>query len=204
MAVRGVETAAVLLIVISTRAAAQLFPAPPPPPPPPPAPCTALAIPHSSRASGNPCIGVVGETCSYRCDSGYTRDRTSGQTTCREGGSFEGASCEPISCGGLSDPTNGAVVVADSGVFGSSATYSCNDNYVLLPSRSNVATCEATSRWSIAPPTCAELCQPNTCANGGQCSDGPTHDRRFSCTCPTSPAAWEGGVARPNRYNDNN
>ncbi len=57
-----------------------------------------------------------------------------------------------VSCGELSNPENGNVVVSSS-LFRGTATYSCNTNFELVNGL-QVRMCQANETWSEIAPTC--------------------------------------------------
>ena len=56
-----------------------------------------------------------------------------------------------MECGGLASPANGEVATSTT-TFGSTATYSCNNGYIL--SGSATRNCQADAMWSSTEPTC--------------------------------------------------
>ena len=59
-----------------------------------------------------------------------------------------------VDCGGLMDPENGAVTVTNI-TFNSTATYSCNDGYILVGDTTR--TCLASGLWSGTAPLCTGI-----------------------------------------------
>ena len=57
-----------------------------------------------------------------------------------------------VDCGPLSNPVNGVVDTSEGTTFGSTATYTCNLNFVL--NGSSVRTCTAEGVWGGETPTC--------------------------------------------------
>ena len=58
-----------------------------------------------------------------------------------------------VVCPDLENPENGVVSLSNETVFGSQATYTCNDGLVLSPG-DDTRTCEANGQWSGTDPTC--------------------------------------------------
>lgn len=73
--------------------------------------------------------------------------------------------CEPVSCGSLSAPANGSLDVEDTD-FGASASYDCDDGYMI--SGDAIRTCTADGTWSGSEPTCevTDCGAPSAPANG--------------------------------------
>ena len=57
-----------------------------------------------------------------------------------------------VNCGQPDDPDANGSVDADSTTFGSTATYSCNDGYILTGSET--VECQADRSWSDTAPAC--------------------------------------------------
>ena len=64
---------------------------------------------------------------------------------------YQYACISGIDCGSLPNPANGVVSLSDT-VFGSVATYSCNDGFTL--EGETTRQCEVSGRWSGTPPSC--------------------------------------------------
>lgn len=109
-----------------------------------------------------------GGTASYTCNPGHTLmgDPT---RSCGADGAWTGAepSCEPVDCGGLSAPANGAVDAMFT-TFGSIASYFCNGGYTLIGD--DTRTCTEDGVWSGVEPICerdvVDCGPPPTVANG--------------------------------------
>ena len=56
-----------------------------------------------------------------------------------------------VPCGTLNNPTNGQVS-AEGNTFGSQASYSCSEGYVL--NGNNIRMCQSDRQWSGSEPTC--------------------------------------------------
>ena len=102
----------------------------------------------------------------YACDPGY---ELSGQAEriCQADGSWSGVapSCEPRSCGPLTDPRNGSVSLAGPPSFGQVASYSCKPGFVLIGEGSR--RCAEDARWSGAAPSCE--CSPDLSRDAQNC-----------------------------------
>ncbi len=59
-----------------------------------------------------------------------------------------------VNCGGLTNPTNGAVDTSSGTTFMMTATYTCNTGYNVNIAGSDTRTCEATALWTPEAPTC--------------------------------------------------
>ena len=92
------------------------------------------------------------DVATYSCNSGYVLTSGSSSRLCDASGSWSGsaAGCTPVDCGALSDPENGAVVVAAGTSLGAAASYTCLEGYAL--SGSATRTCEVTGAWSPSAP----------------------------------------------------
>ena len=62
--------------------------------------------------------------------------------------------CTVVSCGGLTSPKNGSLVLEDV-VFESEASYDCDDGFRINGPATR--TCQATSLWTGEAPTCEGL-----------------------------------------------
>jgi CUB/sushi domain-containing protein len=124
-----------------------------------PVDCGALAAPANGTASGSGT--TFGSSRSFACNNGFVL-QGSASRTCGADGQWSGTatSCQPASCGSLSNPTNGTVSTTST-VTGGQATYTCNAGFQLSGTspRSCNATGPGTSAWSGTPPTCV----PRTC-----------------------------------------
>eukprot|EP01048_Picozoa_sp_COSAG05_P004183 COSAG05_NODE_216_length_13897_cov_30.273011_1_plen_229_part_00 len=160
--------------------------------------CSSHTITFSTRS----CTGRTGDKCTFKCQTGY---RVAGTLACvgtKLGTKWAGdASCAPISCPLPSKPGNGTVQGSNNETFPSTATFTCKSGFVRLGART--AQCRDSGRsvgtWSLAPPVCAELCNPKTCQHNGKCDDG-SKTKKFVCTCPSNPKAWVGGSLHHSVY----
>ena len=140
-----------------------------------PVSCGALTAPqHGSLQL--PAASVFGERARYACDAGY-EIKGAAERSCQADGSWSGeaASCEPRSCGPLTDPKNGSVSLGGSPTFGQVASYSCKSGFVLVGEASR--SCGEDGRWSAAAPSCEcsrDLASdPENCgACGTRCASG--------------------------------
>ncbi len=60
--------------------------------------------------------------------------------------------CAARDCGGLADPTNGAVDLTNGTIFTSVAVYSCLTGFSVNGTTSRV--CQSDGSWSDMPPSC--------------------------------------------------
>ena len=103
---------------------------------------------------------IPGETATYSCNSGYVlvgRDTR----TCQNDGEWSGSApiCRRVRCGALPDIANGNVRFSDViSVPGSTATYSCNNGYLLVGDETR--TCLDNEQWSGDEPFCKCECRP--------------------------------------------
>jgi hypothetical protein len=122
-------------------------------------------VPVDCGPLGAPVNGMVsaptttfGAAASYTCSPGYmlVGDAT---RTCEASGMWSGVDprCDPVDCGPLGAPANGAVS-APATTFGSVATYSCSSGYRLVGDASR--TCTETAVWSGTEPRCDPSCPP--------------------------------------------
>ena len=61
-----------------------------------------------------------------------------------------------VVCPDLQNPPDGVVSLSDGTAFGSQATYTCNDGFV-ISSGDDTRTCEANGEWSGTIPTCERM-----------------------------------------------
>jgi formylglycine-generating enzyme required for sulfatase activity len=128
-----------------------------------PVDCGTLAAPTNGGVN-TPSGTGRGSTATYVCDSGYTLSGAATRT-CQDTGDWSGraASCNPVDCGTLANPTNG-VVQTPSTTFGGTATYSCSSGYLLEGAATR--TCQASGVWSGSAPQC-EAVDCGTLSNPG-------------------------------------
>ncbi|XP_064386426.1 latrophilin-like protein LAT-2 isoform X1 [Halichondria panicea] len=127
-------------------------------------------------------------TAVYTCNNGYnlTGDMT---RTCQANGTWTGTVqiCDPVNCGDLTDPTNGAVNTSSGTTFNMNATYTCNTGYNLIGITPR--TCQATNEtWSGSEPTCeiVDCGAPPTIFDGSRTLAGTTFGEMATYTCTTS------------------
>ena len=112
--------------------------------------CGTLTAPANGSVSAP--TTTYGATATYSCVTGYGASGSSTRT-CLDTGLWSGTapSCVIANCPALQSPTGGSVS-APALTYGSTATYSCNNGYVL----DGVATrmCQASMAWTGAAPTC--------------------------------------------------
>ncbi|XP_064386230.1 CUB and sushi domain-containing protein 3-like isoform X2 [Halichondria panicea] len=129
---------------------------------------------------------TLSNTATYTCNTGYTR--SGGQTrTCQASGDWSGSEpvCNPVNCGSLTDPINGAVDTTSGTTFMMTATYTCNTGYTLVGAVTR--TCQANTMWSLTAPTCTVIC-PNlgVPTNGGVTYSDTTIPRAMDSTATYS------------------
>ncbi|HEY3449985.1 MAG TPA: hypothetical protein VGK67_26775 [Myxococcales bacterium] len=149
--------------------------------------CSGAAAPaHGSVSAAS---ASFGGTLTYSCDGGYSLSGAATRT-CQADGTFSGLAptCAANACSpDLAAPAHGSVSPTH-GTTGEVATYACDGGYAL--SGSTTRLCQADGAWSGAAPTCALVqtgCEPNPCANSGQCTASGTAG--FTCACA---AGWTG------------
>ena len=116
--------------------------------------CRDLSNPANGRVSLS--IGVlIGSRATYTCNSGYSLVGDSTRV-CQDDGSWTGRVpiCRIISCGGLSNPSNGQVTII-SETPGGTAVYTCNSGYTLVGR--DTRTCQDDGSWSGIPPVCRRV-----------------------------------------------
>ncbi|GFT56630.1 CUB and sushi domain-containing protein 3 [Nephila pilipes] len=143
--------------------------------------CPALQPPASGGNSGSCNPGVVGQTCSFYCNTGYN---LVGQANlvCGSNGQW---STNPPQCAGqtgcpdLNPPANGALSGSCRQVaVGQSCTFSCQAGYTLVGQATLY--CQTGGRWSSNTPycnraaatTCSSLVAPDHGYMLGTCSPG--------------------------------
>ena len=148
-------------------------------------PCPAIAVPaHGAVSATGPF--KAGDLIGITCDPGYAPTGKD-ELTCGSDGNWSDtpATCDPVQCPALTDPTGGHVN-APSSAYGSTATYSCDGGFAISGASSQ--TCQANGQWSGKPPTCNPVsnCAGNPCQNGATCTD---NNPGYTCTCT---AGWSG------------
>jgi formylglycine-generating enzyme required for sulfatase activity len=141
-----------------------------------PAPATQASFQGGTRTT-------FGGQASYSCVAGYVVAGTGGSgytLTCNATGSWDTPpACEAVDCGALTNPANGAVSIPVGTTFGATATYSCDEGY-LLSGGLATRTCGATGSWGTAP-TCNEI---DECTSGAVCA-APNN------VCTNLPGSWQ-------------
>ncbi|XP_064382161.1 sushi, von Willebrand factor type A, EGF and pentraxin domain-containing protein 1-like [Halichondria panicea] len=94
----------------------------------------------------------VGSTATYECDDGFLLIGSSSRY-CQQYGDWSGEApiCNPVRCPKLSAPSYGSVSVSGLQV-GSTATYQCDDGFLLVGSSSRY--CQQYGDWSGEAPIC--------------------------------------------------
>ena len=126
---------------------------------------TALEIPHSNRIGDNHCTGVVGDTCEYVCDEGYSVG-SHFQAVCTATGAFEGGSCQAVQCGtavpGLDEHAT-ASCAGDTGYGGDECMATCDEGY-----RNDAIVamyvCSASGEWQLRDGDPPLVCAPEECS----------------------------------------
>ncbi len=95
----------------------------------------------------------VGSVATHTCNTGYVLNGSAART-CGANGSWSGAAptCKAAKCRSLPLIANGKVTLSDGQAYGSVATYTCNEGFVL--SGSGTLTCNADGNWSGIAPKC--------------------------------------------------
>jgi len=160
-----------------------------------PNPCPVLddvvhALPHVTS-------GVTGSIISIHCANGYVLTGSS-SIQCMASGAWNASlpKCNPRPCPPLTPPAHGSVMPR-TGVFGTNATYACDESYTL--SSNPYTSCGADGKWTPStPPTCIDTCANITCNNHGSCwnalctcTDGWTGDH---CQNPPVTYFWQIGA----------
>ena len=123
---------------------------------------------------------TVGSTATYECDTGYVLVGGEDTRTCQENGEWSGTAptCNSkssvcfsgkssivdaciltvVDCGSLASPANGQVSLTTT-TFGSTATYECDAEYVLVGGE-DTRTCQENGQWSGTAPSC--ICKFST------------------------------------------
>ena len=148
--------------------------------------CGAAPGAPTNGSSGGDTTTTFGSTVTYSCDSGYDPVGAT-STTCGSDGNWTEAAptCAPVDCGAFTAPTNGAVSQPDT-TFGQTATFSCNNGYVLNGSTS--ATCQADGNWDSAAPTCDLVdcgAAPMSSPDGTSSGSGTTFGSTVTYSCNT-------------------
>ncbi|XP_074620011.1 sushi, von Willebrand factor type A, EGF and pentraxin domain-containing protein 1-like [Acropora palmata] len=124
------------------------------------------------------------------CEHSCINTHQSYYCVCRQGYSLRAdkSSCEAVSCPALSSPANGNVALSSGLLMGSTATYTCQNNY--KATYATIRYCRADGQWSGGEPSCIRvLCEEIgqvehatrvlTGANNGQNVAGTT--ATFTC-----------------------
>ncbi|XP_064386146.1 uncharacterized protein LOC135334769 isoform X3 [Halichondria panicea] len=126
--------------------------------------CEDLARPANSGifySGGTSDLRPPGTVATYTCVIGYrivgTTSATMTTRSCLTNGGWSGSdpTCQPVDCGSLTDPINGAVDTSSGTTFNQVATYTCTNGYMI--SGATTRTCQATGSWSPSQPTCAPV-----------------------------------------------
>jgi hypothetical protein len=123
-----------------------------------PVSCGALTPPANGNVSTPGGVEYT-DVATYSCNSGYVLTSGSSSRICDLTGAWTGSAavCTPVSCGGLSNPSNGSVSLPDGSFFGATARYRCDAGYRLAGPETR--SCLETGAWSGV----ATLCEPVSC-----------------------------------------
>ena len=92
-----------------------------------PTDCVSLAVTNSNTV----CSGATGDTCSFRCASGYVTDTgTSGTSQCGSDGFFTAAACEPQACTQLVIDFSDRAASPCTGAAGATCAFTCDPGYI--------------------------------------------------------------------------
>jgi hypothetical protein len=147
-----------------------------------PANCGALAAPMHG-AVNTPDGTAAGQRAAYSCDEGYAL-MGEGARECQADGSWSAAaaSCSPVSCGSLSAPEHGSVMLSGTD-FPARASFGCDPGY----ERKGTAEreCQADGSWSAGtfscePRNCGPLTDPR---NGSVALSGTSFGQAASYSC---------------------
>ncbi|XP_003387839.1 PREDICTED: sushi, von Willebrand factor type A, EGF and pentraxin domain-containing protein 1-like isoform X2 [Amphimedon queenslandica] len=125
----------------------------------------------------------VGDTATYNCKHGFQLIGA-GTRLCQANGQWSGEAptCSSIDCGPLTDPSNGKVTF-DGASVGSSASYTCNEGYIL--SGNQRRQCLRTGEWTGSDPICRIInCGPLSDPTNGKVrvpSSRFGSNARYSC-----------------------
>ncbi|XP_064386180.1 sushi, von Willebrand factor type A, EGF and pentraxin domain-containing protein 1-like isoform X2 [Halichondria panicea] len=123
-----------------------------------------------------------GAVATYSCNTSYELSGASTRNCVAVSGwSTSLPVCNPVNCGDLTDPSNGAVDTSSGTTFMMTATYTCNTGYTLIGA--NTRTCGGDGQWTPDAPTCLQLIAVITS------SGGPMAGQSFSFTCSLSGGA---------------
>ena len=162
-------------------------------PPPPTPPSTPASTPEASSCNGGltiensstVCSGVIGDTCQYTCDAGYTE---AGTHICGTDGIFTGGSCEPANCENiaLTNPTHGHYDCqsGDTVEHGGICTLTCDSGYTVAgstpPSCNRGVLSE--SNMTCEPENCENIALTNPTHGHYDCQPGDTVEHGGICT----------------------
>ncbi|XP_064386142.1 mucin-2-like isoform X2 [Halichondria panicea] len=133
--------------------------------------CTAICpdlILSNGMISFDPATSIIleGTVATHSCDTGYQLSSSTTTRTCQSNRTWSGddITCQPVDCGVLTDPTNGAVDTSSGTTFMMTATYTCNTGYNIVGDMTR--TCQDAMLWSGAAPTCDTPCPRELLSNG--------------------------------------
>ena len=123
--------------------------------------CAALAsVAHGSVEATNG--GTYPSTATYSCEPGYSfsSSSTASSRVCQPDGSWSGVAptCSGVTCAPLGTLAidHGEVATTNSGVYPSTATYTCSAGYELVGS--SARSCQTDGSWGGTAPSCRGEC----------------------------------------------
>ena len=125
----------------------------------------------------------------YQCLQGYQKASGSDVITCQSSGNWSGSplQCSPVPCPKLVPIANGNSSPVPTSIltFGQSATYFCNNGYLLIGDTNR--TCLANGQWSTSVPRCESVLDIYLL-----CCDSRAPDpSSMSCVCWFGAQRWE-------------
>lgn len=145
--------------------------------------CDVLTPPDNGRVSTSGT--TVGSTATYSCFPGFNLQGAA-TAQCQSTGKWVPSppTCSLVDCGDLQAPSFGTVTLSGT-TYGSTATYACNDGYMVAGMA--VRVCQSNKNWSGVAPTC----NPSPCGqlqaplNGNVAVTGINFGDTATYTCNT-------------------
>ena len=128
------------------------------------------------------CVAVSG-CASNPCQNGTCNPGAGSAYTCTCATGWTGANCDmPVTCSGLTNPTNGTVS-SPSATYGNAVNYTCSPGYTRVGAASLM--CLANGTWDASAPTCAAVtCSGATApANGTVSAPSTTYPNNITYAC---------------------
>ena len=122
--------------------------------------CPVLSITNGNITYNTAAPYHVGDVANATCDMGYTLTGSESRTCEYNSTTFlttwsgEDANCTIVDCGSVSSIANGMVTYSSDTQYGSTATFTCDDDYEL--SGESSSECMEDGNWSRETPTCEE------------------------------------------------